>query len=170
MSIYHRARRSTGCTLCTPSVVQIVDSVSKSPACSFGLKGFLRQFASTMGTECMLQELTIKCMKGPFLYQGFAPLHEIRSHYVLEPLALLREIKSVRIQGVDPGFACKLKEVMMGSKKRTLDSVEYGEQVFKRRKKGANGGKRMEVRRQAKKYSDPDFDWKNVLLQPFSLD
>jgi hypothetical protein len=116
------------------------------------LRKFVDEFASAFVDSRYPYRLRKLTVSSPRVVGGLPE----RVQYMLEPLAKLRGLESVVIPTVDEPYSRKLESVMMGSKKRKLSVLEYGERVYRRRK--YTGGRTI-ITRTLKRYFDPEFDW-----------
>jgi hypothetical protein len=117
----------------------------------------LRRYMDGFATAFLDAQYPCRLRKLSVLFSGSTMGRLIgKGHYMLEPLARLRGLESVVIDTMDESFSRKLQSVMMGGKERELRLLEYGKQVYKRKK--VKGGK-MTVTRSMRKYYDPIFDW-----------
>ncbi|KAF2499028.1 hypothetical protein BU16DRAFT_523630 [Lophium mytilinum] len=153
----------------------LISEVLERPAVYRRVRRWLERLVQRMGEGYALQRLKVELLKGrlvpwrhAFNMQGWAvqrfrPSARVEGsngfQFVLEPLARLREVREVRIQGhVDEGFKAMMEEVM--GVERTWDGLTarvYPEKVVLRKKKA--GVKKTYQMMSTKKFWQPEFDW-----------
>jgi hypothetical protein len=143
-----RWMKECGIIISLPYTIQLESDLRRH------MNGFATAFTDTQ-FPCRLRKLTVSFPEYLRQYHG-------SRYYMLEPLARLRGLESVTINTPDDAFSRKLESVMMG-RQMDLQVLEYGVQLYKRKKRG--GGKNV-MRRTLKRYYEPEFDWSWELENP----
>ncbi|KAF2804156.1 uncharacterized protein BDZ99DRAFT_153677 [Mytilinidion resinicola] len=153
----------------------LISEVLERPAVYRRVRRWLERMVQRMGEDYALQRLKVELLKGRLVpwghafnmrggtVQRFRPSARVEGsngyQFVLEPLARLREVRDVRIQGhVDEGFKGMIQEVM--GMERTWDGLNarvYPEKVVLRKKKA--GVKKTYQKMSTKKFWQPEYDW-----------